>query len=132
MCSSDLLSEPMHHILSSQAQHISKPLFSKKRVFLSRKTTLNKRDLDIFDEEIFELIKPLGFKRVCMDGLTLKQQKKIMAGADIIAGLHGAALTNCLFMRENTHLIEFTRLIKDEKEVRLHFTSEERRVGRYI
>lgn len=53
-----------------------------------------------------EILKSYGFVTVEPEKLSVKQQIMILNYADIVVAAHGAAVTNCLFMRKGTFLIE--------------------------
>ncbi len=83
--------------------------FSKK-VFISRKDAPLRKIIN--EDEIFELFKPYGFIRYELSNLTVLEQIMLMHNADIIIGEHGAGLTNILFCKPDSLIIElFQELI---------------------
>lgn len=53
-----------------------------------------------------ELLKRYDFVTVEPEKLSVRQQIMILNHADLVVAAHGAAVTNCLFMRKGTFLIE--------------------------
>lgn len=47
-----------------------------------------------------------GFTAVRMEELPLREQFAVFAGADVVAGVHGAGLTHAMFMRPRSVLVE--------------------------
>ena len=60
------------------------------------------------EAEVVRSLAPLGAEAVTMSGKKLWDQMKLMYGARMVLGVHGAGLTNVLYMRPGTHLVEFT------------------------
>ena len=48
-----------------------------------------------------------GFVSVNLDNLSISQQSKIFASANTIVAFHGAALTNLIFCKKGTKVVEF-------------------------
>ncbi|MBI2345155.1 glycosyltransferase family 61 protein [Candidatus Dependentiae bacterium] len=83
--------------------------FSKK-VFISRQDAPQRKIIN--ENEIFALFEPYGFVRYEMSKLSVLDQIVIMQNADIVVGEHGAGLTNILFCKSGTLVIElFQKLI---------------------
>jgi capsular polysaccharide biosynthesis protein len=59
------------------------------------------------EEECFsEVLQPLGFEAYELSEMSLPSQIRLFAGADVIVGIHGAALTNLTFCKRATSVIE--------------------------
>ena len=74
-----------------------------KYIFISRDN--NKRNL-INEDELFQVLEPLGFVKINFEKLNIKKQIEISRNAKIIIGYHGAGLSNCFFMDKNNYFIE--------------------------
>ena len=74
-----------------------------KYILISRNCTNRKL---INENELFKLIRPLGFLKINFEDLSLKKQIEISQNAEIIVGYHGAGLSNCFFMKKNKIVIE--------------------------
>jgi hypothetical protein len=74
-----------------------------KKVFISRR-----RSRRIINEEeiYFRILMPLGFRRIFLEDVSWVNQIKIFQHADVILGIHGAGLSNVVFMRPGTKMLE--------------------------
>lgn len=85
-------------------QNIDPQKFNKK-VFISRSDSPSGRRI-LNEDEIFELFKNKGFTRYIPSQLSIPEQITLFHNAEIIVAEHGAALTNILFCKPNSHIIE--------------------------
>jgi hypothetical protein len=69
------------------------------------------------EEELLELLTKYGFKKVKMQNYSYREQIEICHNAKYIIGPHGAGLTNMLFMKNNSYVLELS-----PKEDRDYFT----------
>jgi hypothetical protein len=76
--------------------------------YISRKyQSWRKGSRVIINEPLLERkMERLGFKVIYPERMNFRTQIRTMASADVIVGLSGSALHNCLFMRPNALLIE--------------------------
>jgi len=73
----------------------------KKRIYITRK----KRNRSILNErELIKILKNYGFEVYDTSYLSFAEQVRLFYSADVVIGAAGAALTNILFCRENTHV----------------------------
>jgi len=56
--------------------------------------------------DVAALLETRGFVTVSMDDLTLDEQAAMFAAADVVVGVHGAALANLVYARPGTHSVE--------------------------
>lgn len=94
-----------------------------KRIFLSRKNASNRRTYN--EDEIVEIFKKHDFEIIYPENYSVLDQVAIFNGADIIAGVTGAAFTNIIFCKEkckilcmqsvNTELSIFSTIAKNLK-----------------
>lgn len=80
----------------------SKQPFAKK-VFISRKDS--HRHI-INEDEIFKLFEPYGFKKYVLSTMSLQEQISLFHNAQTIVATNGSSLTNTLFCKPNTNIIE--------------------------
>ena len=66
-----------------------------RRIFVSRNTSTYRRLVN--ENEVFDMFTEYGFEFVNPEKLSFNEQVKLFAEADMIAGVKGAALTNCIF-----------------------------------
>lgn len=84
---------------------------SPKKIYLSRQNQL-RRVLNN-EEEFNNLITKYDYKIVFPEEMNLKDQIKMFFQADSVISLHGAALTNIMFMKPNSKILEI-RLFSDD------------------
>jgi capsular polysaccharide biosynthesis protein len=81
-----------------------KPSRDFKRVYISRADA--KRRQVTNELEVMDYLKSRGFACLLLDGLTVAQQAQVFSSADIIVAPHGAGLTNLIFSKPRTKVIE--------------------------
>ncbi|MCB1461042.1 MAG: glycosyltransferase family 61 protein [Nitratireductor sp.] len=62
------------------------------------------------EEQILPVLSAYGFETVDFDGMTLGEQARLMGEAQVIAGAHGAGLTNMGFMARGGAVVEMRHL----------------------
>ncbi|BAZ47766.1 capsular polysaccharide biosynthesis protein-like protein [Nostoc sp. NIES-4103] len=75
-----------------------------KRLYVKR-GKVNHREV-INDNEVIEYLESIGFEALEMQGRTMQEQAEIFYNADVIISVTGSGLTNLLFIRESTTVIE--------------------------
>jgi len=93
------------------AEKIADKYTFSKRIFISRKDT-NLRNM-INEDEVFSLFEPYGFKRYCLGQMSILEQVLLFKDAEIIIAAHGSGLTNLIFCKEGTRLIEIFQARSD-------------------
>ena len=78
-----------------------------RRLFISR-TLAPKRKISN-EQELVPILRKYGFEIIHAENLTFKDQVVLFNTASVIAGLHGAGLTNMLFMPIGSRVIEIRR-----------------------
>ena len=79
---------------------------ARKKIFIGRgKATLGRHMEN--ELELFERLAALGFEYCTMDGLSIHEQASIFASASHIVAPHGAALSNIIFCKKGTKVLEF-------------------------
>lgn len=87
----------------------------KDMILTPQKTTYNKlyllrgkqkRRCLIGEERLVDMLLGYGFHIVDPQLLTVEEQINVLAGAEVVVALHGAALTNIIFCKTNTLIIE--------------------------
>ena len=84
------------------AAHLGPSAGPARRIFISRRgvrSLVNERD-------VVEKLRPLGFERHRLEGMPLASQIALFARAECVIGPHGAGLTNLVFCRPGTKVIE--------------------------
>lgn len=80
---------------------------ANQRIYISRKKA--KYRYVINEEEVIEIVKKYDFKIIYYEELTLNEQILLTSNAGIIIGIHGANLTNILFMKPNSFVLELRK-----------------------
>lgn len=88
-----------------------KDRFSPK-VFISRQKASYRRIIN--ENELFEFLEPLGFKRYNLEELSIQDQMILFFNAETIISPHGAGLTNILFCRPGTKILELFQSHEDD------------------
>ncbi len=74
------------------------------RLYISRADAPGRRITN--ETELLGLLESKGFRSITLDGLSLKEQVLLFNDAQAIVTAHGAALTNLVFCRPQTRVIE--------------------------
>jgi len=74
------------------------------RLFVSRAKAGRRRILN--EDDIMQVLEPLGFQAVCLEDLSIPQTAELMARASHIIAPHGAGLANLVFAQSGTKVLE--------------------------
>ena len=85
-------------------QEVDNPI-SPKRIYISRKDARTRKLLN--DPLIEKILRQYGFVTVRLDGMHVKKQIELFSNADIIISVHGAGLSNIVYAKPETKVIEF-------------------------
>lgn len=97
----ELLLEAASSITSQVVSVIKKP---KRRIYVSR-SRANRRKITN-EIELLDVLAKYNFEIIYFEDYNFIEQVKIMRDVEVVIGLHGANLTNILFMQEGTEVIE--------------------------
>lgn len=103
------LIQKVKHNLTEASKSISVSSDYKK-IWLSRSG--QNRRLVINEDKVTKFLIREGFKVVYPENYTVKEQIKIFSNAEIVIAPHGAALTNIMFMKKNSKIMEI-RIFSD-------------------
>ena len=95
-----------------------------RRVAISRKNASYRHIAN--EMELSEVLEENGFRIVCLEELSVFEQARLFADAEIIVAPHGAGLANLVFCKSGTHIIEIDHA---SDEPRSHFRVLSRRLG---
>ena len=96
-----------------------KKKFGKKldKIYIDRKdSNFNSYRLIINETEIISYLKSIGFAIIKLSEIPFKKQIYFFNNAKYIIGLHGAGLSNLIFCKKNTRVIE----IKSKKAQKIY------------
>lgn len=96
----------LHQVRQELLQVFASPavLTPVRRLFLSRRTQQVRRLLN--EDVMLPLLAAHGIESVVLDALTLPEQVTLLQGAELIVGVHGAGLTNMLFLPPGAAVVE--------------------------
>jgi capsular polysaccharide biosynthesis protein len=101
--------------LRDEVQKIHKKKKNDQFILVSRENSTKRKLLN--EDELYNSLKPLGFKKVSFENLTVDEQIEMSANCKIMIGYHGAGLSNCAYMNKKSTLIE----ISNKKYPHPHF-----------
>jgi capsular polysaccharide biosynthesis protein len=87
-----------------------------KYIYISRNDSPYRRVLN--ENDVMNYLEPKGFQKLILTGIPLLEQMAIFHNAEVIISVHGAALTNCIFCKPGTQIIE---LNTDFLQTKKHF-----------
>jgi len=76
----------------------------KLRIYVSREQASSRKIIN--EDQIFEILEPLGFQKYFLEELSLLEQIKLFSAAEHVIAPHGAGLTNLVFCPERTRVLE--------------------------
>lgn len=79
-----------------------------KKVYVSRKLATKRKAHNELEVEL--MLRKKGFDIVYAEQLSIKEQAKLMGNTMLLVCLHGAALTNMLFLKENMRVLELRNI----------------------
>jgi capsular polysaccharide biosynthesis protein len=74
------------------------------RLYISREDALQRRLAD--EDRLVALLEPLGFTCLTLSGRPLDEQVELFSRAEIVVGPHGGGLSNVVFCRPGTAVVE--------------------------
>jgi len=80
------------------------PRAPRRRVFISRADSRGRKLLD--EDRLWPRLRTLGFERVLMERLDFGDQVRLMQDTAVLAGPHGAGLTNMIFCPPGAQIVE--------------------------
>jgi hypothetical protein len=89
--------------LRNRLQVEDKPV-GKRRLWVSRGRAKWRRLLN--EDEIFPLLQKMDFERIDLEDLSFRQQVDLFSQAAVVAGPHGAGLTNLIFAPHGIRVLE--------------------------
>jgi hypothetical protein len=87
--------------------------YGLKRIFVQR--TSKKSRLILNEQEVLKVFSKWNFEVVNFEEFNFQQQSDIAKSASVIAGVHGAGLTNMLFMKAGSKVLELTTALEGEQ-----------------
>ena len=76
----------------------------RRRLYLARPEGVRRGIAN--EAQMLPLLEAAGIERVVMEGLSVREQAELLSDADIVIAAHGGALTNTVFCRPGTRVVE--------------------------
>lgn len=80
---------------------------SSRKIFISRARARARKIAN--EADVLQCLAAHGYERVFMEEHTFADQVRLMQGAEFVISQHGAGLTNIMFMRPETRVLELFR-----------------------
>jgi capsular polysaccharide biosynthesis protein len=77
------------------------------RLYISRRKAPRRKVLN--EAEVEQLLGRYGFQCVCFEDFTFEDQLRLCASANVLVSMHGAGLSNMIFMPEQATVVEFRK-----------------------
>lgn len=75
-----------------------------ERIYISRDNVANRRIIN--ENEVIKFLNKFGFKSVTLESMSVAEQASLLADAKVVVAPHGSGLTNIVFCRPGTKVIE--------------------------
>ena len=85
-----------------------------KRIYISRNKSERRKILN--EKELLTILKKNNFKTYYLENISFAKQIKIFSNAKYVVGLHGAGLSNIVWMKNKSYLLE----LRPEKDLYLN------------
>lgn len=111
----DLAQDIRKHFTTPVKKKYNLPDVTTRKIISVRKNVGSRNIANM--PQLLEYLKPLGYEAIDFDDYEPEEQIKIMCETKIFLSVHGAGLTNILFMPAGGHVLEMHReLRKNENE----------------
>ena len=80
---------------------------SPTRLYISRRKAPRRKVLN--EGEVEQLLLRYGFQCVCFEDFAFEDQLRLCASAEVLVSMHGAGLSNMVFMPEQSTVVEFRK-----------------------
>ncbi|QKG55505.1 glycosyltransferase family 61 protein [Hymenobacter sp. BRD128] len=80
---------------------------SPTRLYISRRKAPRRKVLN--ELEVEQLLSRYGFQCVCFEDFAFEDQLRLCASANVLVSMHGAGLSNMIFMPERATVVEFRK-----------------------
>lgn len=80
-----------------------------RRIFISRARSRGRKIVN--EEEVAAFLADRGYERIFAEDLTFAEQVGLMQDTDVLVSQHGAGLTNLIFMRPGSKVLELLRTV---------------------
>jgi capsular polysaccharide biosynthesis protein len=92
---------------------------SVKLIYISRKNA-NRRKI-VNEEDVMQMLTEFGFEHYVLEKLSFDEQVILFRQAKIVVSIHGAGLTNTIFMEEGTAIVELLKEPKNSEKYLMEY-----------
>jgi capsular polysaccharide biosynthesis protein len=85
-----------------------------ERIYITRRREPLRRIEN--EDAVIEALEGFDFQVVDPGGLSFEEQVRLFSGCKVLVSVHGAGLTNCLFMPEGARILELYRALLSEHD----------------
>jgi len=75
-----------------------------RRLYISRDDAPGRHVVN--ESDLLDALKPFGFEKILLSALSLREQIALFRTASVVVGTHGAGLSNLVFCKPGTHVLE--------------------------
>jgi capsular polysaccharide biosynthesis protein len=97
--------ESLMHFFRDKLMHGFTPVNKPFRLLYISRANAKRRKISN-EDDVFNLLKIIGFEKVIMENIPFKDGIKLIQEARIVISCHGAGLTNIMFMQKSQTVIE--------------------------
>lgn len=103
----------LRELYSMPASRMPSPVAGSK-VYVSRAKALRRTVAN--ENDVISCVKEFGFAIVCFEDYSFWEQVAIMRKTETLISIHGAGLSNVLFMKEGSRVIELQKAVQNSAE----------------
>ncbi len=89
------------------------------KLYVSRKKAQRRKIIN--EQEVEAYLLKQGFEQICFEDYTVFEQIFLMQNANVLVSMHGAGLTNIIFMDPGSFLLELTPMVERKEQFRFPF-----------
>ena len=90
-----------------------------KRIYVSRKQA--KRRIIVNETDLVNCLRQFDFEEICFEDYSIFEQVYLMKHAECLVSMHGAGLTNAMFMSPKSSVLEISPVIENKDLFRFPF-----------
>ena len=88
------------------------PNGAPKRLYISRRKAVRRKVMN--ESEVEQLLTAQGFETICFEDYTFEEQVRACAAAEMLVSIHGAGLSNMVFLPAGATVVEFRKFDNGE------------------
>jgi hypothetical protein len=96
--------EDLHKIRSYYLDRMQQKIIGGDKLYISRKKSAKRKVMN--EDELESTLRKYGFDCICNEDFDFDEQVSLFSNAQYVVSIHGAGLTNMLFMKEESSVLE--------------------------